>query len=271
MLRPAMGWDPRQYLKFADARLRPGFDLLAQIGELPAGPLYELGCGTGVHARAISARWPERRFTAIDNSAAMLAKAAAERSAIAWQEADIATWSAPEKAALIFSNATLQWLDSHERLFPHLIRQLVPGGVLAVQMPRNFDAPSHTLMRDIAAEGPWAKTLAPLFAAQTTGRRTSLLQRDPVRPPGFFYDLLKPMASSIDLWETEYLHQLQGEDAVLEWARGTALAPLLAALPENERAAYDAAFRAALRQAYPRRADGTTLYPFRRLFLVARA
>ncbi|HEX7968914.1 MAG TPA: methyltransferase domain-containing protein [Stellaceae bacterium] len=259
-----MAWDPALYLKFGDERLRPGFELLARIGELPPGPLYELGCGTGVHARAIAQRWPDRVLTAIDRSQEMLAKAAAEPAPILWVEADIARWSAPEPGALIFSNATLQWLGEHERLFPHLLRQLVPGGVLAVQMPRNFEQDSHRLMRETAAAGPWAGRLAPVLGSAT------VLRREPVRPPEAYYDLLAPLARDIDLWEVDYLHVLTGEDAVLEWVRGTALRPVLDALADGERQDFLAAYRAKLRQAYPRRADGKTLFPFRRLFLVAR-
>jgi trans-aconitate 2-methyltransferase len=260
-----VAWDPAQYLKFGDERLRPGFELLARIGALPPGPLYELGCGTGVHARAIAARWPDRVLTAIDRSPEMLAKAAAEPGPILWVEADIGTWSAPEPGALLFSNATLQWLGAHDRLIPHLLAQLVPGGVLAVQMPRNFDQPSHRLMRETAAEGPWAQRLAPLLDGVT------VLGAEPVRAPAAFYDLLAPRAAALDLWETEYLHVLEGEDAVLEWIRGSALRPLLDALGPAERAVFLGAYGAALRRAYPRRADGKTLLAFRRLFLVARA
>src|SRR5262249_3292611 len=259
----------RQYLKFSGERLRPGFDLLAQVGDLPPGPLYELGCGTGVHARAIAAQWPDRTLTAIDRSPQMLKEAAAEPSPGRWLQAAIASWAAPEKAALIFSTATLQWLFGHHRLFPHLLRQLVPGGVLAVQMPRNFDAPSHALMREVAADGPWAKLLDPHRAVDAEG---SLLRRDPVRPPEAYYDLLAPLAiGGIDLWETEYLHQLEAENAVLEWVRGSALRPILEALPQDLSAGFEAAYAAKLRQAYPRRADGKTLLAFRRLFMVARA
>lgn len=261
-----MAWDPTLYLKFGDERLRPGFELLARVGELPAGPLVELGCGTGVHARAIAGRWPDRDLTAIDRSREMLAQAAAEPAPIHWREADIATWSAPEPAALIFSNATLQWLGEHARLFPHLLRQLVPGGVLAVQMPRNFDQPSHVLMRETAAQGPWAATLVPVVGGAT------VLREDPVAPPEWYYDLLTPLAAGgLDLWETEYLHVLEGEDPVLHWVSATALRPVTEALQGAERAAFLAAYGAKLRAAYPRRADGKTLLPFRRLFLVARA
>jgi trans-aconitate 2-methyltransferase len=269
-----MAWDPAQYLKFSDERLRPGFDLLAQVGLLPPGALYELGCGTGVHARAIHARWPDRVLTAIDRSREMLAQASAEPAPIVWREDDIGTWSAPEKAALVYSNATLQWLEHHDRLFPRLMGQVAPGGVLAVQMPRNFDQPSHLLMRELALEGPWADALAPLVGASDGdggNSRASLLRRDPVAPPGDYYDLLAPLARSLNLWETEYLHVLEGDDPILEWVRGTALRPVLEALHGAERDAFLAAYAAQLRQAYPRRADGKTLFPFRRLFIVARA
>ncbi|HYM02349.1 MAG TPA: methyltransferase domain-containing protein [Stellaceae bacterium] len=263
-----MAWDPAHYLKFGDERLRPGFDLLARIGDLPGGGIYELGCGTGVHARAIAARWPDRALIAIDHSPEMLAKAAGDPAPILWVEADIARWSAPEPGALIFSNATLQWLDQHERLFPHLMRQLVPEGVLAVQMPRNFDQASHVLMRETALEGPWAAKLAPLFAR--AGGAT-VLRDDPVAPPENFYDLLTPLAThGLDLWETTYIHVLQGEDPVLDWVSATALRPVLEALTAAERRDFTAAYGAKLRAAYPRRADGKTLLPFRRLFLVAR-
>jgi trans-aconitate 2-methyltransferase len=259
-----MAWDPAQYLRFADERLRPGFDLLPRIGDLPPGPIVELGCGTGVHTQAIAERWPDRRVSGVDASPEMLAQAASRGSRIGWVEADIAKWQAPAPAALIFSNATLQWLDGHDALLPRLLRQLVAGGVLAVQMPRNFDAPSHVLMRETAAEEPWAKRLAPL------------LRVDPVASPDFYYDLLTPLArGGLDLWETEYLHVLAGaegaESPVLAWARGTALRPLLAPLAATEQADFAARYDAKLKRAYRRRADGKTLFPFRRLFMVARA
>jgi len=255
-----MPWDPAQYLKFSDERLRPGFDLLARVGDLPPGLLAELGCGTGVHARAIAERWPDRLFLAVDSSAEMLAKAAAEPSRIRWVEADLQHWSPPEPAALVFSNAVLQWIDDHGRLFPRMMGMLAPRGVLAVQMPRNFDQASHVLMRETAGDGPWAPTLKPL------------LRRDPVAPPGTYYDLLTPLArGGLDIWEVEYLHVLEGEDAVLNWVRGTALRPLVAALSAAEAAGFERVYAEKLRRAYPRRGDGKTLFPFRRLFIVARS
>lgn len=255
-----MAWDPHQYLKFSDERLRPGFDLMARVGELPKGPLVELGCGTGVHARAIAERWPGRAMTALDSSQEMLKQASAEASPIDWVEADLQTWAPSEPPALLFSNAVFQWIDGHRVLLPRLMSMLVPGGVLALQMPRNFDAPSHVLMRETALEGPWAPALAPL------------LRTDPVAAPETYYDLLVSIArGGLDIWETVYLHVLSGDAAVLNWVRGTAVRPLLAALEPAARKAYERAYGEKLRRAYPRRADGRTLLPFRRLFIVARA
>jgi trans-aconitate 2-methyltransferase len=252
-------WDPGQYLKFGDERLRPGFELMARVGELPPGDLWDLGCGTGVHLRALAARWPDRRAVGLDSSAEMLAKAAAEPSTVTWRQGDVATWRPETPPALLFSNAVLQWVDGHADLVPRLFGSLARGGVLALQMPRNFDQPSHVLMRAVAAEGPWAPRLAPL------------LREEPVGMPDFYYDLLAGQAREIDIWETQYQHVLRGPAPVLEWVRGTALRPLLEALASADRPRFEAAYAARLADAYPARRDGATLFPFRRIFIVARA
>jgi len=87
--------------------------------------------------------------------------------------------------------------------------------------------------------------------------------------PGQYWDLLKPRAASVDIWETIYLHVLTGEDAVLQWAMGSRLRPFLDRLPADLKDDFVRAYAVAIRPAYPRRADGTTLLPFRRLFMVA--
>jgi len=254
-----MAWDPAQYLKFSDQRLRPGFDLLARVGDLPVGAVADLGCGTGIHARAMAERWPDRAVLGVDSSPEMLRQARATPSPIRWVEADLQRWTPDAPPALVFSNAVLQWVDRHDALLPRLMATLVPGGVMALQMPRNFDAPSHVLMRETAAEGPWAPRLG------------ALLRHDPVASPAVYYDLLVLLArDGLDVWETEYLHVLSGEDAVLNWVRGSALRPLLEPLAASERAEFERLYAEKLRRAYPRRGDGKTLLPFRRIFIVAR-
>ena len=252
-----MTWDPSQYLRFADHRLRPAIDLLNRIDSEAPGQVYDLGAGTGNVTRLIRARWPSARITGVDSSAEMLAAAAAGAPEVDWQRADLATWQPTGRADVIYSNAALHWVDGHNLLFPALFAALAPGGVLAVQMPRNFLAPSHTAIAEAALAGPWRTTLEPL------------LRPPPVAEPSFYYDLLVPHAAAIDIWETEYLHVLEGEDPVKEWTKGTWLRPLLDGLDEPDRGQFEARYAELVRRAYPRRADGRTLLPFRRLFIVA--
>lgn len=264
-------WDPDQYLKFANHRLRPALDLMARIPLASCRSVWDLGCGTGNVTRLLAERWPEAAVYGLDSSADMLSKARAgspaaapeqhtEHHDIVWIHDDIAAWTAPEPVDLLFSNAALHWLPDHGALLPRLVGQLTEGGVLAVQVPRNFSAPSHTLLHDTALDGPWADRLAPLAAARAA----------PVAPPEVWWEWLAPHARSIDIWETEYLHALRGPDAVVEWTRGTALKPFLDALPPEERPAFLAAYTSRVAQAYPTRTDGITLFPFRRLFAIVR-
>jgi trans-aconitate 2-methyltransferase len=254
-----VSWDPAQYLKFADHRLRPALDLLARIDLAAPRAIYDLGAGAGNVTRLLRERWPDAHITGVDASPAMLERAATAVPDVAWQRADLAEWRARERAELIFSNAALHWLDDHARRFPALLAQVAPGGVLAVQMPRNFAAPSHTAIAEAAHAGPWHARLSPL------------LRPPPVAAPADYYDWLAPHAASLDVWETEYLHVLEGEHAVAEWTQGTALRPLLDALDEPQRSGFLARYTERVDRAYPRRADGRTLFPFRRLFLIARA
>jgi len=256
-------WNPQQYLRFADQRRRPALDLLARVETRNPGQVYDLGCGAGNVTRLLAERWPASRIVGVDSSAAMLAKARGDASqgdasGIEWLRADLATWRPDAPADVLYSNAALHWLDDHAALFPALFRSLAPGGVLAVQVPRNHAAPSHTGMADAARAGPWRAVLEPL------------LRESPVLAPSDYFDILAEVSARADIWEVEYLQLLEGENAVVEWTKGTALKPLLDALDEKWRAAFLADYSARMHIAYPRRADGLTLFPFRRLFIVAR-
>ena len=275
-----MAWNPSQYLKFAAPRLRPALDLLARVDLDAPRLVYDLGCGAGQLTRLMAERWPAARVIGVDSSPAMLeaSRAQAEGGAgaggpdapggIGWMQADLAAWRPdPDTLAacggppqLLYSNAALHWLPGHAELFPRLLATLAPGGVLAVQMPRNFNAPSHTLVAATVQAGPWRARLA------------ALPTRSPVAEPAWYHDLLAPLAASVELWETEYLQVLTGPDPVKEFTKGTWLAQFLDALAdEDERARFEADYAARVREAYPTRADGTTLFPFRRLFMVVRA
>ena len=187
----------------------------------------------------------------------MLEKARKSGIKADWELADLATWTASAPYDVIFSNATYQWLPHHDVLLPRLLAFVKPGGVFAFQVPNNMQAPSHVLMRETGAAGPWAAKL-------------KNVREVAVQPTESYYDLLRPLAASVDIWETEYLQVLKGEDAVYHWVSGTGLRPFVAALDDGEREGFIAEYKTRLNKAYPPRADGTTLFPFKRLFAVVK-
>ncbi len=251
-----MVWNPDQYTLFSDHRLRPALDLLAQIPLISPHVIYDLGCGTGNVTSMLSQHWNEAVVTGIDSSEEMLKKARTDHPSLEWQIGDIAEFRPTSKGNLIFSNAALHWLDNHEELFPHLLSQLRPGGVLAIQMPNNFNAPSHQNIYQLAQSPRWIDQLG------------SLVRPAPVHNINWYFDLLAPFTKRINIWETTYFQVLEGKNAVLEWTRGTALRPFLQALPADQVEEFEAEYAARLLEAYPQRRDGSTLYPFSRLFVV---
>ncbi len=251
-----MNWSPDQYLKFADARKLPALDLLAKLASRPASSIVDLGCGAGNITRLLAERWPAARILGIDSDPAMLAKAAATPSTIHWQRAEIGSWRADFPPDLIFSNAALHWLDDHPQLLPRLLGQLAAGGVLAVQMPANFSAPSHRILLDLAAEARWREMLGGV-------RMGSVLSA------ADYQRLLMPHCRQLELWETTYWQLLSGDDAVFEWMKGTTLVPYLARLDTAAGERFLGEYQERLRVAYPQQADAQTLFPFKRIFFVA--
>jgi trans-aconitate 2-methyltransferase len=248
-------WDDGQYLKFADQRTRAAHELLARIPPLEAERVVDLGCGPGNSTTLLLERFRSARVIGVDNSAQMLTRARKDFPTVEWVEADLQTFRCDAPIDVLFANAVLQWLPDHATVLPALFEQLREGGVLALQMPRNFEEPSHRLMRETS--GPFAEKMQ------------SLRTRSPVETPAYYYDLLAPLAQSVDIWQTTYEHVMPDVTSILEWVKGTGLRPYLEALTDAERSVYLEAYAAALDSAYPRRTDGKRLFTFPRLFIVA--
>lgn len=252
-----MSWDPTQYLKFAGERLRPAIDLLARVPLASPERVVDLGCGAGNLTPLMQQRWPQAKHIGVDSSPSMLAKAKADYPVAEFVEGDIATWKPAQPVDLIYSNAALHWLNDHETLIPGLLNGLKPGGWLAIQMPRNFGAPSHMCIVDAIELGPWRSKLEPH------------LRRRPVAEPATYWQLLQDRTASLEIWETEYLQVLSGANPVAEYTKGTWLKQFLDRLEEPERSAFETDYRQRVALHYPRQADGRTLFPFRRLFILA--
>jgi trans-aconitate 2-methyltransferase len=250
-------WDPVVYRRFGDERARPFLDLLARVGAQDPAVVVDLGCGEGRGTAVLADRWPGARVIGVDSSPEMLAAAAATAERVEFVEGDVRDWVPDGPVDVVISNAVLHWITGHERLLADWAGWLRPGGWLAVQVPGNFRAPTHALLAELCRSAAWADRLAEVAP-----------RPDAVLEPAGYLDVLTGAGLAADVWETTYLHVLTGADPVLGWVRSTVLRPALARLGDDDAARFTAEYAAALRTAYPVRADGTTVLPFRRVFAV---
>ncbi len=247
-------WDPEQYARYADERSRPFFELTARIGATDPSYVVDLGCGDGELTATLAGRWPTATVLGVDSSAEMLARAT-PTDRLAFTEADIAGWRPDRPVDVLVSNAAFQWVPGHPELLSRWLGWLPPGGWFAFQVPGNYGTRAFDLLREQVRSPRWR------------GRVPDVPETRVLDPAGYV-DRLAGAGCTVDAWETTYLHLLDGDDPVLEWKRGTALRPVLAALSTVDAAGFSAEYGARLREAYPRQPYGT-VFPFRRIFVVA--
>lgn len=232
-------------------------DLVAAIPNRDVATAIDLGCGPGNSTEVLAAAFPGAAITGLDNSPDMIAAARKRMPNTRFELADLTSWNEPGPFDVILSNAVMQWVPGHDTLFPRLAGKLIAGGSLAIQMPDNADQPALQLMRETASDGPWAAKLANVARPA---------RQDAV----WYYELLKPLCSHVDLWRTTYHHVLAGGAAgVVEWFKGSALRPFLTALDDAEQKAFLTHYQAEVTSAYRTMPDGTVLLPFPRMFIVA--
>ena len=258
-------WDPRQYLRYADERGRPFADLLARVAADSPALVADVGCGPGNLTATLRERWPGAAVVGVDSSAEMVAAAAphAIPDRLTFVAADLATWRPDRPVDLVVANASLHWVPGHVDLIPQFAGMLAKEGRLAFQVPDNFTEPSHTLLRDLRLSPRWRDLLGGSVDGLGADRGAG------VERPERYLEALITAGLDADVWQTEYLHVLPGDDAVLEWTKGTALRPVLSLLGDADREQFLAEYAAALRAAYPRQSFGT-VFPFRRTFAIGR-
>ncbi|MFK4087036.1 methyltransferase domain-containing protein [Kribbella sp. NPDC020789] len=257
-MRTSPVWSPEQYGTFADERGRPFADLVGRVRADEVKTVVDLGCGPGALTATLRDIWPAATIVGLDSSPQMLE--AAQQYAddhLSFELADVRDWQAPEGSIdVIVTNATLQWVPEQLDLLPGFVKALRPGGWLAIQIPGNGDAPSHAILRELAAKDPYAE-----FARERS-------TRPDIPGAADYVDVLSAEGCVVDAWETTYFHLLQGDNAVLEWVKGTGARPVLQSLPDELRKEFEAEYGARLAEAYPQRDYGTVL-PFHRIFAVA--
>jgi trans-aconitate 2-methyltransferase len=249
-------WNPALYSRFEDHRTRPARDLLGQVPLTSPRQVVDMGCGPGNSTELLVARWPEAEVTGLDTSAAMLEEARGRVPGARFAHADAATWLPAADTDVVFANAIYQWVPEHLEVLPRVLAAMGEGACLAVQMPDNLGEPTHRLMREVGAHGPWAHKVA-------------TAARAPLPPPHVYYDALQPHARQVEIWHSVYNHVLADAAAIVEWVRGTGLRPFLDPLSAPEREAFLAEYTARVATAYPPTRDGHVLLRFPRIFIVA--
>lgn len=251
-------WSASQYLKFMNERTTPARDLLARVPLRDPKTIVDLGCGPGNSTAVLAHRYPNAHLVGMDSSPDMIKKAQSTLPNLEFTVEDLRSYTPSQSVDLFFSNAVLHWLGRDERIA--LIRRLMElqpsGGAFAFQVPYNLTEPSHVLMREVAADGPWESTL------KNAGR-------DAFQTPREIYDQLIPLSSEVRIFRMDYHHPLESHRAVVEWVQGTGLRPYLDPLLPEEKEAFINEYLKRLEAAYPKSVDGRVLLGYPRLFVVA--
>ena len=251
-------WNPNGYLKFRNERTQPSIDLVSRIEMINPSSIVDIGCGPGNSTQVLFERWPHADIIGLDNSQEMIAKAKSDYPERKWVLANVAHYDPKRTFDIVFSNATLQWVQDHERLIPRLYRFLKPGGALAVQIPANKESPIHRSLLEVSRDSRWS---------QFTG---DCDQRLNYQSAPYYYDILVNLSSRIDLWETTYYHILSDYQALIEWYRSTGMRPFLERLPDDRcRRQFEDEVLNGCRESYQVQKDGKLLYPFQRIFFIA--
>lgn len=250
-------WNPDQYGRFRGERSQPFFDLMALVQPRPGMRVVDLGCGPGELTKELHVHLDARETIGIDNSPAMLAKAAAYAgNGLRFEDGDIGAFSGDGAFDLVFSNAALHWVPDHPALLARLTAALKEGGQLAVQVPDNDAHPSHATAVAVAREEPFRAIL---------GGHT---RQSPVLAPERYAALLHRLGYQQQTVRLQvYAHELESREAVVEWVRGSVLTDYERRMPADLWPRFLERYRERL---MPQLEDTRPFfYPFRRILFRA--
>lgn len=206
----------------------------------------------------LARRFPGAHILGVDNSENMIATAQRDYPELEFRLFD-ATSPLSELGGsfdVVYSNACIQWVPDHPALLRKMMDILAPGGVMAVQIPNNFDAPVHRIIREVVAGPEWK----PQFPSPRIFHSL---------PPDDYFDLLAGLSDHFHLWQTTYFQRMPSHRALLEWYRGTGLRPYLAALDDVKRPLFEAEILRRIAERYPVQRNGEIIFHFPRLFFTA--
>ncbi len=251
-------WNPKQYLRFKNERTQPSIDLVARVRVDNPSTIIDIGCGPGNSTQVLHQRWPNAKITGLDNSNEMIERARKDYPDQKWLLTDASKLELDQTYDIVFSNATLQWIPNHDILIPRLLKMVNPKGSLAVQVPANNESLFHRALLSVSLREKWSRF--------TSGCENLLNYRT----AEYYYNILCPLTSELDLWETTYYHVLASHAGLIEWHKSTGMRPFLESLPDDEcRKEFEGEILTECKQSYAIQKDGKVLYPFKRIFFVA--
>lgn len=253
-----MEWSSEQYTKFIKERTQPAIDLANRIDiETPLN-IIDIGCGPGNSTKVLSDKFPNAHITGADNSQDMIDKAKQQYANMDFVlfDASCDFYKLTEKYDVVFSNACIQWIPNHSRLLKNMMAVLNENGVLAVQVPMNYNEPIHRIMTSLSESKKWQNKFnnPRIFHTLT---------------PGGYFDLLAEISSDFSIWETVYCHRMKSHDGIIEWYKGTGMRPYLSALNAADAAEFENDVRSEVIKAYPKQANGEIIFRFPRFFFTA--
>ncbi|MEI6578822.1 MAG: methyltransferase domain-containing protein [Eubacteriales bacterium] len=248
-------WNANQYLKFKNQRTQPAIDLVSRISVEHPKKVIDLGCGPGNSTGVLAERFKDASILGVDNSADMIATAKENYPHLDFSICDIGgDLSALGKDFnIVFSNACIQWVPDHRHLIKNLLGLVGNGGVLAIQIPFNFNEPIHRIIDEVAAGNVYLPEKRP-YHVLTTGE---------------YFDIFSEISNNFDIWEVAYNHVLDSHRDILEWYRGTGMRPYLSALPKDEQPLFEQAVLSRIVRSYPVQKNGKVIFRFPRLFMTA--
>jgi trans-aconitate 2-methyltransferase len=250
-------WNPELYLKYGNERTQPSIDLVSKIKiDFTPESILDIGCGPGNSSQVLLQRWTDAKLTGIDSSLNMIEKAKASFPKNTWLVADAAEYTPNRKYNIVFSNATIQWILDHERLFQNLFNLVNNGGVLAISTPRFDEMLLYEVISKVIEQEKWKEA--------TQGCAELFTYHD----YKYYYDLMDKYFKSIELWQTDYIHILESQYSIIEWIRSTGMKPYLDCLKETEKPLFENDILAEIKNHYPVQNSGKVLFPFKRLFMV---
>lgn len=248
-----MSWDAAKYLEFKDARTQPVRDLVSRI-DIDVHSAVDIGCGPGNSTEVLAERFPQADILGIDSSPEMIERAREDYPNMRFELRDATELDGVYD--LVFSNACLQWIPEHSALLPKFMDHVSEGGMLAVQIPANRDEPVHMAISEMLNDPEWG-----LDEQEPKTKR--------VLSPEEYYDILVSCSRSAEVWEVTYHHPLPSHRHLAEWARGTRLRPYMDDLGDLQEDFFSE-LTERLVSLYPKRADGTVMLRYRRIFFTAR-